>query len=363
MVLVSVFAFLLIIGSIVFFSVRGQIKAAKATAASALANSSINKFAVFAGSKGPVIWLLEEQEISMRDSVHYYLHILNPQTKAELKVVEFIQPMTWDDNFDASKFIGTFYSFGDTCWITSEHDVLSARDIYSGKIISTVNQLGNSFPQFSKGITKADWGYSAKYFNITSNDGFDFVFVPDAKKVFTKEEWDKTRDQTTVTRNFFVLTDGKRPLLFKSQEKTSPFSTSSKTFSSDLEKYDPNKRAWGLSDDVIAITPILPDKVFFNGFVEYCDNTKAIIMYQNSISKKSEVHIMCVNADGKQLWDISGKEVQAFKDVFSNNNRGVEFTYSPTGAIFYEEYSDHHALGVDWKTGNVLWSYSTEKKQ
>jgi hypothetical protein len=364
-VLGVIFGFLFLIGGIVFYNVRKQFKSTIAAANALVENSSINKFGVFSGSKGPVIWMLLEEEGSMTDSVHYLLRIINPQNQQTMKEIQFIPAMTWDDNFDASKFIGTFYPFGDTCWITSEHDVLYARDIYSGKIISTVNMLGNKFPEFSKGITKVDWGYSNKIFYVTSNDGFDFVYAPDVKKVFKKEDWDNrdNKNADAVTKTFFILTDGKRPELFKSVEKTSPFATSSKTFSSDLEKYDPKKRPWGLSDDVISITPLLPDKTFFNGSVEYSDNDKAIVMYQNSIAKKSALHISCISADGKTVWDISGNEVKSFIDIFSDNNHGVDFIYSPTAVILYEEYGDHNAIGLDWKTGKVLWSFSTEKKK
>jgi len=359
-----IFAFLFLIGGIVFYSVHKQFKSAIATANAAVENSSVNKFAVFSGSKGPVIWMLLEEGGSISDSVHYLLRIINPSNGQTMKEIEYIPAFTWEGNFDANKYIGTFYGFGDTCWIISEHDIFYARDIYSGKIIVNANQLGSKYPELSKGVTKAEWTYSRRAFNITSNDGFDFVFAPDAKKVFKKEDWENRDDKNLVTRTFFVLTDTKRPALFKTVEKISPFATSSNTSSSELVEYDAakDKRPWGIGDNVISIASVLSDKTFFNGYVEYEDNNKAIILYQNSAAKNSALHILCVDATGKELWDISGKNIKPFQDIFSENNRGIDFTYSPTAVILYEDYGDHNTMGLDWNTGKILWNFSTGKK-
>ncbi len=357
--LIITFGFIALIGSIVFFSVRSAIKNAAVTMEQ---NASVSKFCVFSGSKGPVIWMVKELEGSISDSVHHPLQIINPSNGQVEKEMQFIPAMTWEDNFNSGKYIGEIYSFGDTCWMISEHDILTARDIYSGKIIITVDQLAKLYPELSKGITKAEWGYSDHDFTLTTNDGFEYIFNPDSKKIIKKEDAEKHDEKNRVTKNFFILSDSKRPSLFKTVEKAYPNSTSSDVFESELENYVPGKRPDNMSDNVISITQLFPDKTYFNGFIEYADNEKALVLYQNSIAKKSALHISCVNADGKELWDFSGKETKPLSDVFSDNNRGINFVYSKTAAIVFCEYDDHNAIAFDWNTGKVLWSFSTAKK-
>src|SRR5665213_1479819 len=159
-VVVIVLAFVMFILGVAGFIITKAAKNGKAAVNGLVENSTLNKFTVFSGSKGVAVWLLQEQSKSMQDSTHYILTIVDPQTKKHLNEIEFIPAMTWEGAFNASKLIGDFYPFGDTCWIVSETNGLTARDIYTGKIIVDGNKLGTMFHDLSKGISKAEWGYS-----------------------------------------------------------------------------------------------------------------------------------------------------------------------------------------------------------
>lgn len=359
------FGFIIGVCSIVYISVHKAATGISDIVNNVIVNSTVSKFKVFSGSKGPVIWMLQEQSASMNDSTHYILSIIDPPSKKHLKDIEYIPAMTWSDAFNSNKYIGDFYAFGDTCWIVSEQYGLTARDIYTGKIIIDAQKLCKMHTELQKGITKAEWGYSNRYFSIMTNDGYEFIFLPDQNKIFKKDDYDENKrdDGKMVTRNFFVLSDSKRPELYLSNEKTSPFATSSKLYSHLLENFDPKNRPFGMSDDIISATHILPDLIFFNGFILYSDNDKTLIAYQNTVAKDSPLHISCIGANGKIIWNIAGKEVQAFEQEFSGNNRAIDFAGSKNIIALFTDYGDHDAIGVDWKDGKILWQFTTKKSE
>ncbi len=357
------FAFIIGVCSIVYYSVHKAAGGISDIVNNVIANSTVSNFKVFSGSKGPVIWMLQEQSVSMHDSTHYILSIIDPPSKKHLKDLEYIPAMTWEDAFNSNKFIGEFYAFGDTCWIVSEQFGLTARDIYTGKIIIDAAKLSKMHPELEKGITKAEWGYSNRYFSIMTNDGYEFIFLPDQNKIFKKDDYnDNKRDESKmVTRNFFILTDSKRPELFMSTEKTSPFATSSKMYGSLLENYDPKNRPFGMSDDIISVTHVLPDLIFFNGFILYSDNNKTLIAYQNTVAKNSALHISCIDSNGKILWNVSGNEVKPFEKEFADNNRAIDYAGSKNVVALFTDYGDHDAIGIDWNTGKISWQFTTKK--
>jgi hypothetical protein len=360
-IMISVFVFIGAIFSIVF-------SATKSSHNDSLSNGywqdpTTSKFHVFSGSKGPVLWYILEQSGSHLDSSRNTLRIIDPIKNTTLAEFNFIPVMTWSDGFHSGDYIGDFYSFGDTCWNCSEKNGLVARNIYTGKVIIDGKQLGTMYPKLAGGISKASYSSYDGKFELTTNDGFDFYFSPQLKQVYTKDEWEKLDDDNSVTRTFFTLSDEKRPRLFVSSEKTSAHAYSSKVYSSDLENYTGKTRPDGLNDNVISLAQILPDITFFNGFIEYSDNDKTIVLYQSSIAKTSELHIACISKDGKILWNNSGKEVKdVFLETFSNNNRGIDFVYSKSALVLFYQYGDDNVMGLDWNTGKVLWSHTDKKK-
>jgi hypothetical protein len=363
-VLVSILLFVAGILSFVFFTVHKAVSGINDITTDAIANASITKFTVFNGSNGPAVWTLQEVSQSMHDNTHYVLTITDPASKKQLKQLDLIPAMTWEDAFNSSKYIGEFYTYGDTCWIISEQYGLTARDIYSGKMLVGPNQLSKMYTQFQTGISKVEWDYSHDCFSVITNDGFDYLFFPDQKKAVKKEDYENHKSEEAkgkVEKTFFILTEEKRPQLFISKEKSMPNDNSSGVYSNDLENFGKGSRPE--NPDVISLVKPLPDLIFFNGFMEYTGKDKMIIAYQNTVAKKSALHISCISADGKVLWNISGDDVKPFLNEFSDNNRAIQFVYSPKEAVMYTEYGDHDAIGVDWNTGKVLWTYTTAKKK
>ncbi len=359
-IVLAVFLFLGILFSVIFLSVRSSIS-------DSLANSywgtpSVTKFHVFSGSKGPVLWYILNQSSDHLDSAKYTLRIVNPKNNTTLSEFNIVPVMTWKDGFNSGNFIGDFFAYGDTCWNATAENGLVARDIYTGKIIIDGKKLGVLYPKLAVGVTKASYTSYEDKFEITTTDGFEFYFSPRAKQIFTKEEWEKAKDNHTVTKTFFVLSDEKRPRLFTSIEKTSLLDISSKAYSNYLAQYEKGKRPEYLNKDVLTLTQIIADKTFFNGWVEYADNEKAIVCYSESIAKKSPLHLLCVDAAGKMLWDNSGKEINdAFQEIFANNNRGIEFVNGKDAFILYYQYGNQITLGLDWKTGKILWKHEEKK--
>ncbi len=358
--LIIFLAIIISIVGVVAFSVKKATSGITDVVDNVIKNSTVSNFKVMSGSKGPVIWMLQEQSASMQDSTHFILSIIDPQSKKHLEDLEYLPAMTWEGAFNSGKYLGEFYAFGDTCWIVSEHFGLTARDIYTGKILIDSKKLSKMHPELEQGITKAEWGYSNRYFSLTTNDGFEFIFLPDQKKIFKKEDFDnQKRDESKmVKRNFFMLSESKRPGLFVSVENTSPFATSSQTYSGDLENANPHYKNRAL----LSLTHILPDLIFFNGYILHSDNDKTLIAYQNTVAKNSALHFSCIDSNGKVLWNISGKEIEPFEKDFSDNNRAIDFVGSKNVAVLFTDYADHDAIGIDWTSGKILWQFSTAKK-
>ena len=322
-----------------------------------------NKFHVFSGSKGPVLWYILEQSSDHLDSAKFSLRIIDPVQNKILSTANFVPDMTWSDGFHSGDLIGDFYSYGDTCWNTSVTNGLVARDIYTGKIIVDAKQLGTIYPKLSGGISKASFTSYEEKFELTTNDGFDYYFSPLLKQVYSKDDWEKLSDDKSVTKTFFQVTDEKRPRLFVSEEKTSPNAYSSRVYSSDLENYNAKTTPGEIGHNIISLSQLLPDVTFFNGSIGYSDNEKAIVLYQKNAATNSELNVACISKDGKIMWEVKNKEIEeAFQKTFSENNRGIECVYSKNALILYYQYGDDDAIGLDWNTGKILWHHSDKKK-
>jgi hypothetical protein len=328
-------------------------------------NASVTNFKVYGGSRGPVIWMLQTQSVSMQDSSHFILSIIEPKGNKHLKDFEYVPAMTWDDAFHSDKCLGEFHGFGDTCWNASEQYGLRAFDIYTGKIIIDGAKLGRMHPELGKGITKVEWNSYYRNFTITTNDGFEYVFLPDQNKMYKKKEFDEQNSRSdkgnAVIRNFFVLTDSKRPELFISTEKTSSLTSSAHSFDFDFDHFDPNNKPF-FAQNVISVKHILPDLIFFNGHIAYSDNDKVLITYQNSVAKNSPLHISCIGSDGKIWWNIYGNAIKSLEAEFSANNQNIVYGGTKKEAVLFYEYGDHNAIGIDWKSGKILWQFNTKKE-
>jgi hypothetical protein len=322
---------------------------------------SVIQFDVFAGSKGPVIWYLEEFSGSGLDSAKFVLRIVDPATSSTLKEMNLVPVMTWKEGFDSNEFIGEQFAFGDTCWITSDRDGLIARDIYSGEIIVDAQKLGQVYPKLAGGVSKAKFDSDDNTFDLTSSDGLEYVFAPKTKTLVKKEEVvkSKSRDTSTV-RTFFLVSTEMRPHLFKSVEKTSPRATTSKAFSHDLEKFDGTNFSALFNPSIISITKLNPDVVYFNGKIIFEDGNKTILYYQDNVNKKSALNIACINADGKERWKLGGTAMGDFSNAFAENNFNLKFITSENKLYMYMQYPSIRIIQIDIDSGKTGWYYKGE---
>ncbi|HEU4719098.1 MAG TPA: hypothetical protein VFU15_14740 [Bacteroidia bacterium] len=357
-----ILGFFVVLGLVIFFSARsGKSGTTIAGTDGSWETPSVYRFQVFAGSKGPVIWIISEQSGYSLDSARFTLKIINPVNNTTLTEFPVVPDMSWHAGFDIDKTLGDFYACGDTCWVISENAGLTARDIYTGKIIIDEKQMKLVDPKLSAGVSKASYRYYDHNFEVTTNDGFEYIFSPGMKHVFTKDEWKQLGRTRSVVKTFFILTETKRPQLFCTKEKTSPVESSSSVFTNELENFTPGKRPDNISDNVLSIDHLLPDKTFFNGKIEYADSAETIVMYQDGIGQNAGVHVCSISSAGNQLWDTGGDALKNFRERFAETSGGIDFVYSPSGIILYSQYAGESAEAFDWKTGKLLWSHTAKK--
>ncbi|HWY33720.1 MAG TPA: hypothetical protein VNX68_03690, partial [Nitrosopumilaceae archaeon] len=246
----------------------------------------------------------------------------------------------------------------DTIWIPTEEDGLVARDIYTGTVIVSSAQLSQKFPELAKGISKAEKEWGKKVFKLSTADGFEYYFSPVTNSIYKKSELEHQLKSNGSPRTFFILADGKRPLLYKSIEKRNPLYRLSDVSSYDLEHYNNKGNNFRKSSAVISIKELNPDKPYFNGIIAYSDEKKVIILYQPENSKKSEMIVSCLDADGHELWNIKGKDTEDFRTVFADSNRAIDFSSSSSTLILYFRRANCIAMGIDVNTGAIKWKYS-----
>ncbi|HTL82275.1 MAG TPA: hypothetical protein VL651_11245 [Bacteroidia bacterium] len=325
--------------------------------------ATIRDFKVFSGTKGTVVWQLYEQSGYNLDSERYILRIIDPVKNSVTKEMAFVPTVTWDEGFNSGEFIGDFHAFGDTCWIINDRDGLIARDAYTGDVIVDKNRLGKMFPKLASGVTKASYYDGQAYFELNTNDGFEYRYSPWTNKLYTKDEWDALEDAkgNKIDRTFFNLSDDdKRPQLYISAETVSAYDLRSNLFGSNLEEYSSGGVPSYYKSSIHSVKKVNPDKVYFNGVIEYADNSRAIIAYQESNNKKSPMHICAIDASGKELWNISNNDTKPFNESFSSSNRSVDHFISGNKIVFYLPYDNNHTIELDMTSGKTDWVYSSD---
>ncbi|MBI3509583.1 MAG: hypothetical protein HY064_02895 [Bacteroidetes bacterium] len=319
--------------------------------------ATITSYHLFNGSKGPVAWVLSEQSGFSLDSERYTMQIFDPIKNSAKKEFLFVPDVTWHDGFSSGDFIGDFYAQGDTCWQANKRDGLIARDIYSGNVLVDANQMKKNYPQFAAGITQVSSYYNNRYFEVNTADGFDFVFLPSLKKVYSKSEWDKANDERKVMHNFFTLSESSRPALYISKEKSYALDPTSMLFANEVDGYG---SLAGMPDymraDVKEFKNI-PDKVFFNGTLLSANDARAVIAYKESNAQQSALHIVCYDNSGKQLWDLGGSSLKPFSDEYGANNNALQLVEGKNNIVIYMTAGNRNAIGVNVATGKISWSY------
>lgn len=321
---------------------------------------SLNIYQSFVGSKGPVIWEISSQTRNKLDSARYSIEIIDPKTKTVLVTKPVFETMTWTESFDFGKKLNNqFFQLGDIAYNCSEENGLIGFDIYSFDIVVNDETLAKKFTELNSGISKADFMWYKKAFNITTNKGKDYVYYPETELIRTKDKDDNSYNKDTITDTKVYLSDEKQAQLYLMQRKHDKTRDELKVDKGVVEGFEKNKSFYSRSYN-IRILKKLNDRVFFKAEAIMRTNDALVFVYVDDLSKKAKVHLECVDKNGNTKWKNSDEILQELKN---NNSDNLSFEHRAnedflTISLWGAKRKTHC---FDLKTGKLLWSYSPEK--
>jgi len=348
------------IGSVVFFTINKSMKESGIDIFSDWQKPSLNIYQSFVGSKGPVIWEISQQTRNKLDSAKYSIDIVDPKTKSVLLNKPVFETMTWTESFDFGKKLNNqFFQMGDIAYNCSEENGLIGYNIYDFSEEVTEETLGKQFPELNSGISKADFMWYKKAFNITSNKGEEFVYYPEAGTIRTKKKDDNSYRSDTLTETKVYLSDEKQAQLYLIRRKGDKTRDELDVNDNLVTNYDKEK-SYYKSSYHISLFKKLSDRVFFKSQPLMRTKGAIVFAYVDDLSKKAKVHIECVDQDGKTVWVNSDEVLQELK---KNTGDKLNFEYRHnneflTISLWGAKRKTHC---FDLKTGKLVWSYSPEK--
>jgi len=310
----------------------------------------VNRFYVFEGSKGPVIWSVIQQTKQGLDSARYYISLTDPVNNKEIVTTQILQTMTWDESFHFSDMWGEIEAYGDTVWIASNDNGIHGRSLYSGEIMADENYMSKTFKELESGVSKATYQSYRHVYELLTDDGFTYLFIPSEMKIMKEDKFNNNKEK--VFKTFYVISGENRPFLLRIHEETEKYRFNPKThiFNPGQHKNNiyGNKRSE--IDSVRTKDPLFGVKILWS------DDESVMVMYRESLKKESDVHVTLFNSDGTGKWDIKGKKLKNFNKVYSDDMY-FNTSYSENEIALYHTSAKKIAIGIDIKTGKVNWSF------
>lgn len=316
----------------------------------------VDNYQCFLGSKGPVIFLMMQQEHGM-DSVRYFVQMVDPQTKKVLSTHPFGPAMKWKDLFHFSDKIESRFDCvaNDIAYNTPRDSGLIGFDIYTFREVVTSSTLPKKFPELSSGISKASFGYGKNTFRIKTNTAEEFLFDAGSNTLRPRDrKHDKPKD-TLVDQLY--LSRGNRPQLFFMNWRTKT-NDNDMRLSEDFENDYSKNKSWYRSSYQIKDFKKVSDNVYFMAKVIGRYKNGLLILYTQDLSKTSPVMLEFVDADGKAVWQNKNPLLQSLKKSGgSSSELYCDYQLNDQLCVFTIETKGRHSFGVDLSNGNTLWTY------
>lgn len=350
------------VGASIFFTFR-QNSAMKEGVESVITGwqkPELNYYESFAGPKGPIIWLLQKATRTKLDSVKYPFKIIEPSSGKILKEGFYIPEMTWQESFNDSKEMANEFSlWGGLVWNASENNLLRGFDPYTLEEKENEKSLIQRFQELKSGIAKAEIIRYKKSFKLTTNDGDEFVYYPDRNLLRAQKEDDISYRTDTVTTTELYVSDGKTHELWLIKKCDERSRYDLHIWESDAQEVEPQpkkKRRYG----GILESKKVSDRKFFRAQPLARHKGNLILIYTESMKKKSAVTMECFNQEGKTVWINKIPELQKLSESpFDNLN--CDFS-TDNNIVIIDVYEDvRKSLCYDLKTGKLLWTYRLEK--
>jgi hypothetical protein len=330
-------------------------KTSNASASSSWQQPSLNMYVAFAGTKGAVIWELLEYSGTKLDSTKHLLRLIDAGTGAVLAEKPFGETTTWKENFNFRKrFDPDFLLLRDTLYNGSEDGGLQAFDLYTGNKLLSNSDFAKKYPQLKTGITKVEARLYNQQFIFYTGSGDEYYYYP-ARNIFReKAQEDQAYRYDTVTRRNFYLSEGQKPSLYliTRQERIHERGIISRHT---LEQYENGDR---YLKKQFKTYEKLGDKIY--PCAQRLISTKdfLILAYLSDFSKKPQLLIEKINANGKSLWQNRDTALAAFISNLTPDNLHLNYNYSNSEIVLYRSSSVNRSVGINLLNGKTSFVHT-----
>jgi uncharacterized Zn finger protein (UPF0148 family) len=339
----------------VLFKVRKQAGAGFNSIMSGWQAPTINKYAAFTGSRGPVIWEILESSRTILDSAKHTLRIIDPKRNKLLIEKPFGEITTWSDNFNWRKrFDDEFLIVNDTLYNGSEEGGLQAFNLYTGEKILSNNYFEKKFPELKDGISKVESRLYNKQFVLYTNSGDEFYYFPLRKKIRDKNAEDNAYKTDTITQRNFYISDNKKCALYLVTQKEN-FNQDAEISESEVKNY--NDGDYYTRKEYKSIKRI-GDQYYPCAQRLISNSNFVVLAYLSDFSKKAKLIIEKIDANGGSVWRNQDTAFKPFIEDFSSDNLYLHYQYSPKEIVFHNTGAVHRSLGVDLNSGKTTFVHT-----
>lgn len=357
---IIIFLFVAGISLIIFFSVREAVNTTINQANASMpkdeywGNESVNKFYVFEGKKLPVVWQMINQSSQGLDSARYTIRLIDPK-KDKLISNKIFMTMTWNEGFNFNNYFDEAISFNEKVYFLSKENGLSVYDLYTGKLLKNSDSFCKNYPELKAGIISSTWQGYRNSIELKTKDGFKYYFLPQAEKIITEKDFNDYKI-TKSKKSGFVLSEGDRPQLYYVAATIDTLRN--EFFISDYYLKEAIKGNLRRSD-IEKITPLLPEKIFFNSKIIINKNNQLIIVYSETLAKDSKSFIAhySFKDELKLVWEKELKELSGFENLVSDKVY-FQFSFNSKELAIWYWNAKREAIGIDLKSGKINWRIS-----
>lgn len=314
-----------------------------------------NKFYVFTGDKGPVIWMLMNQSSKKLDSSKYTMQLVNPKKNELIKEKHFIT-MTWQESFNFNNYLSEMVSENSKVYFLSDTKGINVYDLYSGKLKMNNDEFAAGFPELKTGIVSAKNIYYKNAIEIMTNDGFKFYFLPKYNKLVPEKDFNDYQKVQDLIGGFVVSGEPRQKLYYiisKQDTLRNDFSFSEYYLEDYLRK---GKLSQSKGEKGFAVDT---SQTFFNVNFLMRDKNQVVFVSTQNVAKDSKAFIVSYSKMDflKPLWKIDLSSIKGFENAMKEGYYLRTNVGKKELAVWYES-ATKIAFGIDLKTGRINWNYS-----
>jgi hypothetical protein len=317
---------------------------------------SIEKYAAYAGTNGPVIWLIYKQQTNTLDSAKYTLRIIDPISKKTTKQL-LLGEMLWKNSFNwHKKFDYNFFPVKNVLYSVSEENGLQGFDIYTGKLIIDNKTLQTIFDELKNGIAEVkNEAYKGRCV-LTTKDGNDYYYIYGLNAVKALD--DEKNDHKEYGKNWkeqIYVTREKKSKLYLINVSNDYFS-GIQIQNSFIEESD--KISYSSSSNYYKSIKQLNDKIYAKAQpIDRTDST-IILFYASDFSKAAKGILECVNNKGISKWQLTDTIFNKFIQQNTSDNFYLDFNTVDKTLVINFSQAYYQSMGVNLETGKLVYTHS-----